>query len=68
MLVKLATQQQLRQYIASNALANARIEGIALNERLQKSLTDYVSEKKSIVKLIKEAKQRYAVNLIRWQL
>lgn len=65
MLVKLATQQQLRQYIASNALANARIEGIALNERLQKSLTDYVSEKKSIVKLIKEAKQRYAVNLIR---
>jgi hypothetical protein len=65
MLVKLATTQQLRQYIASNALANARIEGIALTERLQKSLTDYVSDKKSIVKLIKEAKQRYAVNPIR---
>ena len=65
MLVKLATTQQLRQYIAFNALANARIEGIALTGRLQKSLTDYVSDKKSIVKLIKEAKQRYAVNLIR---
>jgi cell division FtsZ-interacting protein ZapD len=66
MLTKLAAKkQQLRQYNAFNAIDSARIEGIALTEQLQKSLSDYISGKKSIAELIKEAKQRYAVNLIR---
>ncbi|CAM3727838.1 antitoxin VbhA family protein [Polynucleobacter arcticus] len=63
--VKLATQQHFRQYIASNAMASARIEGITLTEQFQKSLADYVSDKKSIAELIKEAKQRYAINPVR---
>ena len=60
--IKLATQQQLRQYYASNTMVSARIEGITLTEWFQKNLTDYVTGKKSIAQLIEETKQSYAKN------
>ena len=60
--IKLATQQQLRQYYASNTMVSARIEGITLTEWFQKNLTDYVTGKKSIAQLIEETKQRYATH------
>ena len=66
--VKFVVPRQLRQYNVSNAKASARIEGIALTSQFQKNLTDYVAGKKSIVQLLKEAKQCYAINSIRWSL
>lgn len=60
--IKLATQQQLRQYYASNTMVSARIKGITLTEWFQKNLTDYVTGKKSIAQLIEETKQSYAKN------
>ena len=60
--IKLATQQKLRQYFASNTMVSARIEGITLTERFQKNLSDYVTGKKSIAQLIEETNQSYAKN------
>lgn len=56
---KFATQSQARQYNVSNAVASARIEGIAPTKQLEQSLTDYVSGKKSIAQILEETKQRY---------
>ncbi|WP_114638950.1 antitoxin VbhA family protein [Polynucleobacter necessarius] len=56
---KFATQSQIRQYSVSNAVASARIEGIAPTKQLEQNLTDYVAGKKTIAQLIEETKQRY---------
>ena len=56
---KFSTQSQARQYNVSNAVASARIEGIALTKQLEQNLDDYVSGKKSIAQLVEETKQRY---------
>jgi hypothetical protein len=63
--IKFVVPHHLRQYNISNAVASARIEGIALTSQFQKNLTDYVAGKKSIVQLPKEAKHRNAINSIR---
>ena len=57
--IKFATQSQVRQYSISNAVASARIEGIAPTKQLEQNLTDYISGKKSIAQLVEETKQRY---------
>lgn len=57
--IKLATQSQVRQYNVSNAVASARIEGIAPTKQLEQNLTDYVAGKKSITQILEETKQRY---------
>ena len=59
MLIKLATQSQVRQYNVSNAVASARIEGIVPTKQLEQNLSDYISGKKSIAQLVEETKQRY---------
>ena len=59
MSIKFATQSQVRQYSISNAVASARIEGIAPTKQLEQNLTDYISGKKSIAQLVEETKQRY---------
>ena len=59
MLAKLVTTHQLRQYIVCNAIASARIEGIALVTQFEEKLTDYINGKKSIAQLIEETKQSY---------
>jgi len=56
---KFATQSQARQYSVSNAVASARIEGIAPTKQLEQNLMDYVAGKKTIAQLIEETKQRY---------
>ena len=57
--IKFATQSHVRQYNVSNAVASARIEGIAPTKQLEQNLTDYISGKKSIAQLVEETKQRY---------
>ena len=59
MSIKFATQSQVRQYSISNAVASARIEGIAPTKQLEQNLTDYISGKKSVAQLVEETKQRY---------
>ena len=54
--IKFATQSQVRQYNVSNAVASARIEGIAPTKQLEQNLTDYISGKKSIAQLVEETK------------
>ena len=63
---KFATQSQTRQYNVSNAVASARIEGIAPTKQLEQNLTDYVAGKKSIAQILEETKQRYAANQPKW--
>ena len=62
---KLVTTHQPRQYIVCNAIASARIEGIALATQFEQKLTSYIYGKKSIAELIKEARQSYAKNPIK---
>ena len=66
--IKFATQSQVRQYNVSNAVASARIEGIAPTKQLEQNLTDYISGKKSIAQLVEEAKQRYVTLRRGWYL
>ena len=56
---KFANQSQVRQYNVTNAVASARIEGIAPTKQLEQNLTDYVAGKKSIGEILEETKQRY---------
>ena len=63
--VKFATQSQTSKYSVSNAVAPARIEGITPTKHLEQNLADYIYGKKSIAQLVKETKQRRAVNQIR---
>lgn len=62
---KFTTQSQARKYSVSYAVAPARIEGITPTKYLEQSLADYIYGKKSIAQLVKETKQRRAVNQIR---
>jgi len=62
---KLATTNQLRQYNVCNAIASARIEGIALATQFEQKLTDYINGKKSIAQLIEETKQSYIKSSIK---
>lgn len=57
--IKFATQSESRQYNVSNAVASARIEGIAPTKQLEQNLNDYVAGKKSIAQILEETKQRY---------
>ena len=66
--IKFATQSQVRQYNVSNAVASARIEGIAPTKQLEQNLTDYISGKKSIAQLVEETKQRYVTLRRGWNL
>jgi len=66
--IKFATQSQVRQYNVSNAVASARIEGIAPTKQLEQNLTDYISGKKSIAQLVEETKQRYVTLRRGWYL
>ena len=66
--IKFATQSQVRQYNASNAVASARIKGIALTKQLEQNLSDYISGKKSIAQLVEETKQRYVTLRRGWYL
>jgi MinD-like ATPase involved in chromosome partitioning or flagellar assembly len=65
MSIKLAKQQKPRQYIVSNAVASARIEGIVPTRQLEQNLADYISGKKSIAQVIEETKQRHIESSIR---
>lgn len=56
---KIVTTHQIRQYIVYNAIASARIEGVALATQFEQKLTDYINGKKSIAQLIEETKQSY---------
>ena len=68
MLIKLATQSQVRQYNVSNAVASARIEGIVPTKQLEQNLADYVAGKKSIAQILEETKQRYVTLRRGWNL
>ncbi|MBU3538689.1 hypothetical protein [Polynucleobacter sp. UK-Gri1-W3] len=56
---KIVTTHQLRQNIVCNAIASARIEGIALATQFEQKLTDYINGKKSIAQFIEQTKQSY---------
>ena len=59
---KFSTQSQVRKYNVSNAVASARIEGIALTKQLEQNLDDYVSGKKALLnykKRLNNAMSRY---------
>lgn len=64
MSAKLAATHQLRQYNVYNAIASARIEGVALTKQLEQKLTGYIYEK-SIAQLIEEAKQSFIKSSIK---
>ena len=63
--IKPATLSHARQYNVANAVASARIEGIAPTKQLEQNLTDYIAGKKSIAQILEETKQRYAENLLK---
>ena len=65
---KFANQSQVREYNVSNAVACARIVGIAPTKQLEQNLTDYVAGKKSIAQLVEETKKYYVTLRRGWHL
>ena len=62
---KLVTTHRLRQFIVYNAIASARVEGIALATQFEQKLTNYINGKKSISQLIEETKQGHIKSSIK---